>query len=81
MSKFFKNFSLRYLAQKGQGMVEYALILAFIVGIAAYMTSSNGIGSAIKTTFSNVTSTLNNANTNSTSNSSSQDQSTQSSNN
>lgn len=68
MSKFFKNFSLRNLQQKGQGIVEYALILAFVVGLASYMTNANGIGTAIQTTFNNVTSALNTANTQSTTN-------------
>ncbi len=57
---------MRYLEQKAQGMVEYALILAFVVGIAAALTGSDGIQEAIKTTFTNVTSTLNKANNTST---------------
>ena len=65
MSKFFKNFSLRNLQQKGQGIVEYALILAFVVGLASYMTNANGIGTAVQTTFNNVTNALTTANNNS----------------
>ena len=53
---------MRYLEQKAQGMVEYALILAFVVGIAAALTSSDGIKGAIETTFEKVTTTLNTAN-------------------
>lgn len=53
---------MRYLEQKAQGMVEYALILAFVVGIAAVLTSSTGIKGAITTTFEKVTTTLNTAN-------------------
>ncbi|WP_407400207.1 Flp family type IVb pilin [Anaerovibrio sp.] len=53
---------MRYLEQKAQGMVEYALILAFVVGIAIALTNSSGIKGAIETTFSNVTKTLNEAN-------------------
>ena len=53
---------MRYLEQKGQGMVEYALILAFVVAVAVALTGNDGIRGAIKTTFSNVTSTLTNAN-------------------
>ena len=66
MYKFFSKFSKESLKQKGQGMVEYALILAFVVGVAAFLTSSSGVGNAIQTTFTNVTNTLNNANTQST---------------
>lgn len=31
---------VRYLGQKGQGIVEYALILAFVVGLAALLTNA-----------------------------------------
>ncbi|MBQ3854209.1 MAG: hypothetical protein II778_05815 [Anaerovibrio sp.] len=65
MSKFFKIFSIRNLQQKGQGIVEYALILAFVVGLAAYLTNANGIGTAVQTTFNNVTNALTTANNNS----------------
>ena len=65
MSKFFKIFSIRNLQQKGQGIVEYALILAFVVGLAAYLTNAKGIGSAVQTTFNNVTNALTTANNNS----------------
>ena len=42
--KFFKG--------KGQGIVEYALLLAFVVAIAVYALNESGIGGAIKTNFS-----------------------------
>lgn len=64
MYKFFNKFSRDYLKQKGQGMVEYALILAFVVGIAAFLVGNDGIGQAIRTTFQNVTTTLTTANNN-----------------
>ena len=54
--------NVRYLNQKGQGMVEYALILAFVVVVAAFLTGSNGIGKAIETTFTKVKTTLDTAN-------------------
>ena len=44
----------RYLSQRAQGMVEYALILAFVVAIAAALTSTSGIEGGITTVFSNV---------------------------
>ena len=53
---------MRYLEQKAQGMVEYALILAFVVGVAVALASSDGIKGAIEQTFTNVTNTLNTAN-------------------
>lgn len=64
MYKFFNKFSRDYLKQKGQGMVEYALILAFVVGVAAFLVGNGGIGQAIQQTFQNVTTTLTTANNN-----------------
>ena len=46
---------LRKLSQKGQGIVEYALILAFVVAIAAVALNSSGtdsLGTKIKNLFS-----------------------------
>ena len=43
-------FKARYLGEKGQGMVEYALILAFVVAVAAAVFAqgtSGGLGQAI----------------------------------
>jgi len=48
----------RYLSEKAQGIVEYALILAFVVVLAIALTSSGGIQEKIKATFSNVSSHL-----------------------
>ena len=43
---------LRSLAEKGQGMVEYALIIAFVVAVAAYFVSgTNPLGSAVNNSF------------------------------
>lgn len=56
---------MRYLEQKAQGMVEYALILAFVVGIAAVaLQSDNGLGQAIQGVFDRVTTQLNDTNAN-----------------
>ena len=41
-----------YLSEKGQGMVEYALILAFIAAVAAIaLSGNNGLGDKIKGAF------------------------------
>ena len=55
---------MRYLEQKGQGMVEYALILAFVVAVAVALTGDGrgSIRAAITETFTHVTETLNTAN-------------------
>ena len=42
----------RYLSQKAQGIVEYALILAFVVAIAIFITTGEGnLSGAIKGVF------------------------------
>ena len=57
-----KYLKARYLTEKAQGMVEYALILAFVVVIAAFLTGNDGIGQAIQNVFQTVTNQLNTAN-------------------
>ena len=49
---------VRYLGQKGQGIVEYALILAFVVGLAAVLTNTGGLKDAISDVFTNTASKL-----------------------
>lgn len=51
----------KFLGEKGQGIVEYALILAFVVAVAAVLTNKGGIKDAIENVFSNVTTQLNNS--------------------
>lgn len=42
----------RYLSQKAQGIVEYALILAFVVAIAVFITTGdNSLSESIKGVF------------------------------
>lgn len=42
----------RYMSQKAQGIVEYALILAFVVAIAIFITSGdNNLSDAVKGVF------------------------------
>lgn len=51
----------RYLSEKGQGMIEYALLMAFAVaiGAAVYTSSeSSGLGKALKGIVDRVTTAL-----------------------
>lgn len=41
----------RYMSQKAQGIVEYALILAFVVALAVVLTSDGGLSGAINQVF------------------------------
>ena len=50
----------RYMSEKAQGMVEYALILAFVVALAVVLTKTGGLKEAISAVFSSATSQLNN---------------------
>ena len=52
MRKFFKG--------KGQGIVEYALLLAFVVAIAVFALNESGLGGAIKPNFSTTASQVKN---------------------
>ena len=49
----------RYLSQKAQGIVEYALILAFVVVLAVVLTNTGGLSDAIKSVFGNATEQVN----------------------
>lgn len=53
MRKFFK--------EKGQGLTEYVLILAFVAGLAYMMFSSSGLKTTVKDTFSASQSMISNA--------------------
>ena len=59
MLEILKYLKARYLSEKGQGMVEYALILAFVVVIAAFLTGNGEIGTAIQNVFTKVKNQLN----------------------
>lgn len=48
----------RYLGQKAQGMVEYALILAFVVAVAGYLSTTGEVGVAIQGVMDKVTTAL-----------------------
>ena len=51
----------RYLSQKAQGIVEYALILAFVVVLAVVLSSDTGLKGAISGIFDTTTDKLNSA--------------------
>ncbi len=56
--------SLRKLfTEKGQGIVEYAVIIAFVIAVAAYIFSDGGLKNEVTKTFSKTTSVMSNANT------------------
>ena len=40
-------------SEKGQGMVEYALIIAFVAAIAIFVLSNDGLGGAVGSAFEN----------------------------
>ena len=49
----------RYMSQKAQGIVEYALILAFVVVLAIVLTNTGGLSDAIKNVFKDTTNQVN----------------------
>ena len=64
MKEIIEYLKARYLNEKAQGMVEYALIVAFIVGVAAVVFASGGstdntFAGAIKNGFGKVSEKIN----------------------
>ena len=53
-------------SQIGQGIVEYALILAFVIVVAAALIGNDGISKAVSDIFSKVKEILNNSSTTTT---------------
>ena len=49
----------RYMSQKAQGMVEYALIIAFVVALAVALTNQDGLSGAISNVFGSAASQVN----------------------
>ena len=59
MLKRIVELAMVYSAQKGQGIVEYALLLAFVVAVAVAVTSdTTGLEAAITGVFSRVVTAL-----------------------
>lgn len=57
-----KYLKARFVSEKAQGMIEYALIAAFICGVAATIFAANGsFSSAINTAFGSVSNAASNA--------------------
>ena len=52
----FVVFCKKIFGQKAQGMVEYALVLAFLIAVAAYfLSSSNAVGQAVNSSMDGAT--------------------------
>ena len=54
MMEIIDSLKARYLSEKGQGMAEYALVLAFVVAVIAFVSTNGGLGDAIKSAFDKV---------------------------
>ena len=52
----------KFFTEKGQGIVEYAVLLAFVIAIAAYLFGQSGIKSEVSNTFSKTVSVLSSGN-------------------
>ena len=55
MKEIIEYLKARYLSEKAQGIVEYALILAFVVAAATAITNGGGLGNKISEVFTKVT--------------------------
>ena len=51
----------KFFAEKGQGLTEYVLILAFVAGLAFVMFSSSGLKTTVRDTFSSSQELISNA--------------------
>ena len=49
-----------FCGKKGQGIVEYAILLAFVIAVAAFLFTQGGLKDEITATFSSTTSILRN---------------------
>ena len=55
MKEIIEYLKARYLSEKAQGIVEYALILAFVVVVAAAITNGGGLRVKVAKVFTDVT--------------------------
>ena len=58
MFTIFTHLKNRYMSQKAQGIVEYALILAFVVVVAAALINGGNLSNAVKEIFGNTANQL-----------------------
>ena len=63
MKEIIEYLKARYLSEKAQGIVEYALVLAFVVVIAAAVTNGGGLRDKIQAVFTSVTDAFGNTGT------------------
>lgn len=54
MKEIFEYLKARYVSEKAQGIVEYALILAFVVLLAVALSSGSGLVDKVKSVFTSV---------------------------
>lgn len=59
MMEILEYLKARYLSEKAQGIVEYALVLAFVVVVAAAITSGGDLSTKVKEAFDNAASAFN----------------------
>lgn len=60
-SQMYDYYVRPYLGEKGQDLVEYALLLAIIVAIGWLIYEQNGLRNSIKTIFENAATVTSNA--------------------
>lgn len=58
MFTIFTHLKNRYMSQKAQGIVEYALILAFVVVVAAALINGGDLRNAVQNIFGNTANQL-----------------------
>jgi len=54
MKEIMEYLKVRYCSEKGQGIMEYALILAFVVVVAAAIADGGDLQTKVKEVFDNV---------------------------
>ncbi len=52
---------IRKISEKGQGMVEYAILLAVVIGIGVVIYNQSGLKQAVKNVFTNATNVVSSA--------------------
>ena len=55
MLTYWNYFSARYLGQKGQGMVEYAIVVGVVIAAGVALTANGGFSNGVVTMFNNLT--------------------------